>query len=473
MVRPALLRSSPERALESLYRRHAKDVYRYALAMLHRQADAEDATQTTFMNAYRALERGEHPRDEGKWLRKIALNVCREQYRRAGRRPDEVSLDEDPAELVVDPPTPSIGDVVRGLHCLPFNQRAALVMREFEGRSLAEIAAALETSTSAVETLLFRARRALREQLEEQLSCSEAEQAISRQLDGALPRRERGRLRAHLRACPDCASLARRLRGQRSAIRSLAILPVPASVKLGKLMGGGAASASATAAGPPAMSAGGSMIGGLLSSAAVKVALMTVAGGAALGVGYESLHAARSQHPARGAEKLAAQTQSARRSAAMPSARAPSGAQVLRATDRRAAVTHAAARHGARGAGAAQPRVGRGHNGRQTAKVRPAAQGGGTAPGHGRPAANPGRGHETSTGALPVQSKGIGQAAGRSKPKHVTAKAAPRGHAYGQAKPKPVTPAAAPSQSQRPAIPPGQAKKLGIAPVSHGQGASK
>src|SRR5437763_446545 len=81
-----------------------------------------------------------------------------------------------------------------------------------------------EVSDSAVEALLFRGRRALREQLEGALSCAQAEQAISRQLDGALPRPERGRLRAHLRQCSDCASLARRLRGQRSAIRSLALI---------------------------------------------------------------------------------------------------------------------------------------------------------------------------------------------------------------------------------------------------------
>ena len=88
-------------------------------------------------------------------------------------------------------------------------------MRELEGRSLAEIAVTLRVSVSAVEALHFRARRSLREQLEEKLTCGEAELAISRQLDGALPRSERGRLRAHLRECRDCAALARRVMAQR------------------------------------------------------------------------------------------------------------------------------------------------------------------------------------------------------------------------------------------------------------------
>jgi RNA polymerase sigma factor (sigma-70 family) len=457
-------------------------VYRYSLAMLHRQADAEDATQTTFMNAYRALERGEHPRDEGKWLRKIALNVCREQYRRAGRRPDEVSLDEDPGELVPEPSTPSIGDVVRGLHCLPFNQRAALVMREFEGRSLAEIATALETSTSAVETLLFRGRRALREQLEEQLTCSEAEEAISRQLDGGLPRRERGRLRAHLRACPDCASLARRLRGQRSAIRALAILPIPASLKLGKLMGGGAASASATATGPSAVSAGGSMIGGLLGSAAAKVALVTVAGGAALGVSYESLHSGLSQPPVRGAAKLAALRQSDRQTAASPAPSAPSAASVMRATDPRVTRTGVPAPRAKRGSVATQssaPRQWR--NGQHSSTTAPASQSALVARGHGRSATNPGQGHlhAAKPSAGSAGSQGSGYAYGQTKPKHTTS--TPPSHAYGTVKPKPTklsTPAPPASglslhPPQRPLIPRGQAKKQGAAVISHGRGALK
>ncbi len=286
-MRTASLRSSsPERVCESLYRRHAEGVYRYTLGLLDRPADAEDATQTTFLNAYRALERGERPRNARTWLHAIALNVCREYYRRARRRPDEVSLEEDPGELVLDPPAHAIGDVVRGLRQLPFNQRAALVMREFEGRSVAEIAVALEVSSPAVETLLFRARRSLREQLDEMLTCADAEQAISRQLDGALPPDERGPLRAHLRQCPECATLARRLRAQGSAIKSLALVPIPATLALGRLTAGGAAGATASASGGVlGLGASGSVLG----SIAVKLAAVTLAGAAAASVGYVSL----------------------------------------------------------------------------------------------------------------------------------------------------------------------------------------
>src|SRR5512132_1704664 len=113
-------------------------------------------------------------------------------------------------------------------------------MRELEGRSYAEIAAVLELSVSAVETLIFRARRSLREQLEGSLTCREAELAISKQLDGRLSRADKGLLRAHLRECPECATFARSQRAQRSALRSLAAIPAPAW--LGSLFGGGGAS---------------------------------------------------------------------------------------------------------------------------------------------------------------------------------------------------------------------------------------
>jgi RNA polymerase sigma-70 factor, ECF subfamily len=233
-------KSRSDRGFERLYRRHVGDVYRYALAVMRNPADAEDVTQTTFLNAYRAyVEKGDRPEKPQNWLIAIAHNVCRQRFRQSARRPSEVTFEDDIADTIVDDETPSGEDIRRALSHLAFNQRAALVMRELEGRSYAEIAEILDISTSAVETLIFRARRALREQLEGSLTCGEAELAISRQLDRRLPRAEKGQLRAHLRECPECASFARRQRAQRSALKSLAMVPVPTS--LASLFGGGGA----------------------------------------------------------------------------------------------------------------------------------------------------------------------------------------------------------------------------------------
>ncbi|MEA2409520.1 MAG: hypothetical protein QOC77_81, partial [Thermoleophilaceae bacterium] len=226
------LKRKPDAAFESLYRRHVHDVYRYALGMLGNPPDAEDVTQTTFLNAYRAIQSGERPRKPGAWLRTIAHNVCRQRFRQAAARPREVvALDEmRGAEVHDEPEGPSAADITRALRSLPFNQRSAIVMRELEGRRQSEIAAALGLSESAVEALLFRARRAMREQLEASITCGEAERAVSRQLDRSLPAAERRRLRAHLRECEECASFARQTRAQRGALKSLGAVPLPASL---------------------------------------------------------------------------------------------------------------------------------------------------------------------------------------------------------------------------------------------------
>src|SRR5919204_270978 len=151
-----------DRAFESFYREHVAEVYQYALAVLTNPADAEDVTQPTFLNAYRACQRGERPRIPHNWLIKIAHNVCRMRWRQAKRRPQEVPLEHVREPMVIDEDKPSVDDVLRALAILPFNQRAALVMREVEGRSYGEIAEILGTTVPAVEALLFRARQRLR-----------------------------------------------------------------------------------------------------------------------------------------------------------------------------------------------------------------------------------------------------------------------------------------------------------------------
>jgi len=249
-----------DRSFERLYRRYVGDVYRYAFAVCRNAADAEDITQTTFLNAYRAAQAGQQPRSPKNWLLAIAHNVMRQRFRQASRRPDEVELGDAVAAALPNEEGYSAEDIRRALGELAFNQRAALVMRELEGRSYGEIAEILSLSVSAVETLIFRARRALREQLEGSLSCREAELAVSRQLDGRLSRGEKGALRAHLRTCSDCASFARSQRAQRAALKGLATIPVPAS--LGSFFGGGAAVGSTVAVKAAAATAVGLLVAG-------------------------------------------------------------------------------------------------------------------------------------------------------------------------------------------------------------------
>jgi RNA polymerase sigma-70 factor, ECF subfamily len=229
MPRPTQ-RSRTDRAFERLYRKHVLDVYRYVLVVLRSPEDAEDVTQTTFLNAYRIFRRGERARDPHQWLLAIAHEVCRQRARQEAGRPEAVALEDAAEQAVPDDDVPAAADIRRALGRLAFDQRAALVMREIEGRPYQEIAEILKVSIGQVETLVFRARRALREQLEGSLTCHQAERAISRELDGLLPRSARGALRAHVRECDDCSSFAHSQDVQRAALRRLAKVSLPSSL---------------------------------------------------------------------------------------------------------------------------------------------------------------------------------------------------------------------------------------------------
>jgi RNA polymerase sigma factor (sigma-70 family) len=240
----------PDAECAALFRRYGGDVLRYCRSKLA-AADAEDVAQQVFVRAYGALLRGEHVRLPRHWLLRIARNECRRHAERA-RRVDLVDFDE-----AIDVPPPSeppewtAEEIRRALDELVPAQRDALVLRELEGRSYAEIAGQLRLSVAAVDTLIFRARRALREQLDGAIACGAAEQALSLELDGRLADDERPRLRAHLRACGDCRRLARRHRARRHAVRTLAPLPfhghLAAALENGSLAAGGALAGSGVA----------------------------------------------------------------------------------------------------------------------------------------------------------------------------------------------------------------------------------
>jgi RNA polymerase sigma factor (sigma-70 family) len=306
-------------AVDDLYRRHVGDVYRYTYAVLGNHADAEDVTQTTFVNALRALERGEQPRDPSNWLLVIAHNIVRQRWRQAAARPTEVELDHDVAEASVEPDV-ELDELVRALQRIPPAQREALVMRELEGRSYREISELLGLSTAALETLLFRARRSLAEELENLVTCQSAELAISKRIDGRLSRKERRRLESHLAECAPCARLAETATRQRKAFKGLAVLPIPIGLALfkgapaasaaalptigagtagtgfgasGVGVGGAGAGGGGAAAGAGGMAAGGSLLGGAIA----KVAAVVVAGTVATGIGYEGVKAVTSDEP--------------------------------------------------------------------------------------------------------------------------------------------------------------------------------
>jgi RNA polymerase sigma-70 factor, ECF subfamily len=290
----ALLRVARTVDFDRLYRRYAASVYRYAFAVLGNNADAEDVTQQTFLNAYRAIAQGTKPRKPENWLLRIAHNEVRRHFRSTQGKALEVELDERLPQNVSEHTGPSLADVLRALQHLPPAQRSALVMREFEGRSYAEIAEVMNITQSALEGQLFRARRALAEHLEGALTCAEAEEAVLRRLDGRLPRRVGRRLKAHLHECQVCVRFADVQRRQRALLRGLSVMPVPASIFLfrGEQAAVAGVGASAVAAGGSGAVGGGAAVAagaggtGIAAGLVAKAAAVTAATVAVGGIGY-------------------------------------------------------------------------------------------------------------------------------------------------------------------------------------------
>jgi RNA polymerase sigma factor CnrH len=268
------------RELDELYRKHAPEVYRYVYAVLGDSADAEDITQTTFVNALRALERGDEPRTPSNWLITIAHNLIRQRFRQQAARPREVELDRDVPAAEADGDGPSIDDLVRALQRIPPPQREALVLREMEGRSYKEISTILGVSQAALEARIFRARRSLAYELENLDRCDRAELALSKRADGRLGRKERKLLVAHLEECPSCARVVVLGMRRRRSFKALALVPLPLSLML---KGAPSASAAAGAAG----TAAGVGTVGVTAKIAVCLAAVAVASGA----GYEGVKA--------------------------------------------------------------------------------------------------------------------------------------------------------------------------------------
>jgi RNA polymerase sigma factor (sigma-70 family) len=452
-VAPTLFRraANDEAAFERLYERHVGGVYRYALGMLGDAADAEDVTQTTFLNAYRAYKNGTRPDKPQSWLIAIAHNVCRQRFRQAQRRPREVAFDEGIGEAeAVEPAGPTAEELRRALSELPPNQRAALVMRELEGSSYTEIAGVLGVSVSALETLLFRARRSLREQLDEQISCQEAALAINRQLDGRLSMGERRALRAHLRACSDCHSLAQSQRAQRRALKSLVLVPLPLTIAHWT----GAQNASA-ATGAGGIAAVGATTGGgagassiVFGGVAAKVAAVVAAGVVVGGGTYEGVKHVSPTNSLPKADASVAPT--ARRGLPIASARTfetpKVSAPVQRAiappasvAQRGAVVSHVTKKHTAGKGKSASHRAAHvppGQTVKETAKTNP----------HALRTSPPG---QTVSAAHAAQPRARSHAAAHSQAAthsaHATTK--PRAPAHSQASTKAHPPKPAPSQS--------------------------
>ncbi len=155
-----------------LYEQYARQIQAYCFHQLGSREEAEDATQSTFLNAFRGLQRGVSPEFEMAWLYKIAHNVCLTRRRSSSRRRRvETAGDLEALQDIIPAPEVDSDELIglpEALNGMPKQQQRALLLREWQGLSYREIATELGISQAAVETLLFRARRSLAAGLEEE-----------------------------------------------------------------------------------------------------------------------------------------------------------------------------------------------------------------------------------------------------------------------------------------------------------------
>jgi RNA polymerase sigma factor (sigma-70 family) len=162
-----LIAAGSDDAFAALDDRYRRRLVRFARGFVSGgTADAEDVVQDALVRAVRALRNGSRPDSVGPWLHRITRN-CALDLNASRRRHPVVELVDHahpPAEDAGAAVERSMG--VRGLVAdvgrLPDTQRSALVLRELEGRSYADIADELDVTVPAVKSLLVRARQGLK-----------------------------------------------------------------------------------------------------------------------------------------------------------------------------------------------------------------------------------------------------------------------------------------------------------------------
>jgi RNA polymerase sigma-70 factor, ECF subfamily len=190
-------RGGDEHAFRGLIELHRRELHAHCYRMMGSLHDAEDALQDALLRAWRGLPRFEGRSSPGSWLYRIATNACLDAI---ARRPKRVlPIDYGPPSRPGDDPGRPVGNSVwlepypdeqvgledgyaspdaryerreavelafiAALQHLPARQRAALILRDVLGFSAKEVAEALDTSPTSINSALQRARRTLDERL--------------------------------------------------------------------------------------------------------------------------------------------------------------------------------------------------------------------------------------------------------------------------------------------------------------------
>src|SRR3954454_3869118 len=283
----ALFRAGNDEAFRVLHDRYRQRLFAYVRQMLTASSrqDAEDVLQDVFVRAYGALRNDAREMNVRAWLYRVAHNRCVDHLRRPV--PPAIELFEVSRKPLHDPVEEAqrrddLRRLVTDVGRLPDQQRSALLMREIDGMSYADLAIALDVTVPAVKSLLVRARLGLVEAAEARTTdCAVIREDLVAAYDRGV--KASGRARRHMKECAGCREYRSALRGVRSSFAALTPGAGAAALaaKLFGIGGGSAAAGGAAAAGGGAAATGAGALGGATACkvAAVVCAAALTAGG--------------------------------------------------------------------------------------------------------------------------------------------------------------------------------------------------
>jgi RNA polymerase sigma-70 factor (ECF subfamily) len=165
-----------ELAFRQLSRRHLPAMLGLARRVLGNAADAEDVAQEAMLRVWTHAPRWQPLAAFRTWLTRIVVNLCLDRKRRAPWVALEAAgeiVDPTPDATALAEQSERERTLTAAIATLPARQRAAIVLTYTEGMTNAQVAEVLDTSVSAVETLLIRGKQNLRAKLSDMIEGEE------------------------------------------------------------------------------------------------------------------------------------------------------------------------------------------------------------------------------------------------------------------------------------------------------------
>ena len=167
------VRQGDHNAFAALVQRYQARVFALVMMVVRSPAAAEDVTQDAFVRAFRHLHRYDDTRPIYPWLAAIAIRLARNWLRQHGRtaRREGTTMGEAPAPATPPAALTALIAVERNrqlwttVASLPSRERTAVILHYRDGMAVRDIAAALGVTDGTIKTMLFRARRQMRERM--------------------------------------------------------------------------------------------------------------------------------------------------------------------------------------------------------------------------------------------------------------------------------------------------------------------